>query len=62
MYKYLGLPSGAKRLDTRRMYEVSIAKGVRTAGSFYSVMCSGEGFLGKWLFRYIRNKISLNHS
>ena len=43
-YKYLGLPFGAKGMDTRRMCEVSIAKGVRTAGLFYSVGCNGGGF------------------
>ena len=43
-YKYLGQPFGAKGLDTRRMCEVSIAKGVRTAGLFYSVVCNGGGF------------------
>ena len=42
-YKYLGQPFGAKGLETRRMCEVSIAKGVRTAGLFYSVGCSVEG-------------------
>ena len=31
VYKYLGLPFGAKGLDTQRMCEVSIAKSVRTA-------------------------------
>ena len=44
VYKYLGLPFGAKGLDTRRMSEVSIAKGIRTAGIFYSVGCNGGGF------------------
>ena len=53
-YKYLGLPFGAKGLDTRRMCEVSIAKGIRTAGSSRqgvvpnieeSVISAGDG---KW--------------
>ena len=44
VYKYLGLPFGEKGLDTQRMHEVSIAKGVRTAGLFYSVGCNGGEF------------------
>ena len=43
-YKYLGLPFGAKGLDTGRMYEVSIARAVRTASLFHSIGCNGEGF------------------
>ena len=43
-YKYLGQPFGAKGLETRRMCEVSTAKGVRTAGLFYSVGWNGGGF------------------
>ena len=43
-YKYLGLPFGAKGLDTGRMCEVGIAKAVRTARLFHSIGCNGGGF------------------
>ena len=43
-YKYLGLPFGAKGLDTGRMCEVSIAKGICTASLFHSIGCNGGGF------------------
>ena len=43
-YKYPGLPFGAKGLDTGRMREVSIAKGIRTASLFHSIRCNGGGF------------------
>ena len=42
-YKYLGLPLGAKGLDTGRMCKVSIAKAVRTASLFHSIGCNGGG-------------------
>ena len=42
VYKYIGLPFGAG-LDTQRMCEVSIAKGVRTADLLCSVGCNGGG-------------------
>lgn len=43
-YKYLGLPFGAKGLDTGRMYEMSIAEAALTASLFHSVGCNGGGF------------------
>ena len=43
-YKYLGLPFGAKGLDTGRMCEVSVAKGICTASLFHSIGCNGGGF------------------
>ena len=43
-YLYLGLPFGAKGLDTGRMCEISIAKGVRMASLFHSIGCNGGGF------------------
>ena len=44
MCKYLGLPFGAKGLDTGRVCEVSMAKAVRTASLFHSIGCNGGGF------------------
>ena len=40
-YEYLGLPFGAKGLDTGRMCKVSVAKAVRTARLLHTIGCNG---------------------